>query len=115
LIFHVMALFSFLFYSLARDRQLSRIIQDFGALSLSGNVYAHYITERPGRGPVLLANMQRFNLNASDAVQILHLDPPTNIISLRSQEERLYGNFQINRFDYLLSSSSLMRLFLELN
>jgi hypothetical protein len=100
---------------ISTHRQLSRVIQDFGALSMSGNIYAQHVMNRPGRGPVLLASIERFNLNASDSVQILHVHPPANIVSLRSQEDRMHGNFEINRLDYLLSSSSLMRLFLELN
>lgn len=82
---------------------------------MCGNIFATRIIDGRSTGPTFIGNIQRFNLNASDSVQILHVTPSTDVVSLRSQEEREHGNFQINRFDYVLSSASLMRLFFELS
>lgn len=82
---------------------------------MSGKIFATRIIDGRGGGPTFIANIDRFDLNASDSVQVLHVIPSTDVVSLRSQEERGQGNFHINRFDYVLSSPSLMRLFFELS
>lgn len=125
-------------------RRLSRSIREFGALSIGGIIHAnhilttsrrHYDNSR-ARGPMILSIIETFNLNPNDAVELLRITPPGNLVSIRSQEEReditssyidshleRGGNhhsllpreqiIQINRFEFVLDSRSLMRMFLE--
>jgi hypothetical protein len=95
--------------------QLSRIIQEVGALSIRGNIFARtraHSERQPDRS-IFLANIERFNLSSCDAVEVLHVTPPGNAVWLRSQEDTNGIHFEINRFDYLVHNSSLMRLFFE--
>ncbi len=92
------------------DRQLSRTVSDFGVLSMGGNIYSRHLDSM--RAPHVLASIRPFNLNARDTAEVLHVMPSGNAISIRSQEMG-EGHFQINRFDFLLDTSSLMRFFIE--
>lgn len=68
---------------------------------------------------ISLATIARFNLNALDGANILHVSPPENLVSIRSQEEEMFHadsghyTFAINRFDFIVDSASLIRLFME--
>ncbi len=80
---------------------------------MGGTIYAH----RPDRAPALLATVDAFNLTSMDGAELLHVSPPGNLVSVRSQEESLYEgayhHYSINRFDFVVEPSSLMRLFVE--
>ena len=95
--------------------RLSRTIREFGALSIRGTISARrrIVSERQHRGPIYLANIERFNLNTCDAVEVLNVTPVGNAVCLRSQEDTNGNLFEINRFDYLVHNSSLIRLFME--
>jgi hypothetical protein len=89
---------------------------------MGGNIYAqpidNYSTRlrEPRRGPLVLAHIEQFNLNSFDGVEVVGVTPPGNVLSVRSQEMRppySGGSLEINRFDFVLDSSSLMRMFLE--
>ena len=86
---------------------------------MGGNIYAHpldnYSTRlrEPRQGPLVLAHIEQFNLNSFDGVEVVRVSPPGNVLSVRSQEMRPPYSFEINRFDFVVDSSSLMRMFLE--
>lgn len=90
---------------------------------MGGNIYAQHVDglrgrSYPRRGPHVLASIRPFNLNPTDAAEVLHVLPPGNLVSIRSQEMGFRfatddGQFQINRFEFTLDTNSLMRMFVE--
>ncbi len=85
---------------------------------MGGRIYARHRSMH--RWPaIMLAAIEPFNLNSFDSANVLHISPPQNLVSVRSQEEELFYqgsghfSFSINRFDFVLDSASLMRLFME--
>ena len=91
------------------NRNLSRIINEFGALAIGGTINAQHHTTGPRH---VLAHIEPFNLNSFDAVDLLHVSPSGNLVSIRSQEYN-DGYFHINRFDFFLDTPSAMCLFTE--
>lgn len=88
---------------------------------MSGNIYARrrIDSSRQLNTMTSLATIERFNLNSFDAADILHISPPENLVSIRSQEEEMFHpgsgqyGFAINRFDFFMDNATLMRLFME--
>jgi hypothetical protein len=83
---------------------------------MGGNIYSRHLGGT--HATHVLASIRPFNLNARDTAVVLHVMPSGNAISIRSQEVGFRftvdeGQFQINRFDFLLDTSSLMRFFIE--
>ncbi len=81
---------------------------DFGAQTIGGNVYA----QRFGGPSIRLANIDPFNLNNFDAIDLLHITPAGNLLSVRSQEVN-DGSLHINRFDFIMDTPSVMCLMTE--
>ena len=92
----------------SQRRCLSRNIVDFGAQAIGGNVYA----QRFGGPSIRLANIDPFNLNNFDAIDLLHITPAGNLLSVRSQEVN-DGSLHINRFDFIMDTPSVMCLMTE--
>ena len=91
-------------------RSLSRNIVDFGAQAIGGSIYA----QRIGGPSLRMANIEPFNLNNFDAIDLLRITPSGNLLSVRSQENN-DGSLHVNRFDFIMDTPSMMCLFTELH
>ena len=93
-------------------RNLSNIISDFGTLAIGVSITANQIRGRHHR-PIILANIETFNLTSFDNIDLLQVSPAGNLLSVRSQEYN-DGRFQINRFEFVVDIPSVICLFTEL-